>query len=387
MLVGISQRLRATSGPAMVARFGGDEFAVLIDDRIGAEQVSSIGSAIQEAFLQPFLLRGREVFCTLSLGAARVSEAATAEDLLRDADTALHGAKTQGGGRLEIFHANMRKRAVARIELELDLHRSVDSHDFEVHYQPKICLFDNHVTGFEALVRWRHPRLGLLYPTDFISLAEQTGLIVPLGMWVLEQAARQIARWQEIFPRTPPLVMSVNLSCRQFLDPNLLADIRRVLSETGIAPHTLRLELTESVLIDDPQGAIRILDQLKGLGLGLKMDDFGTGYSSLNYLSRLPFDSIKIDRSFVDDLDKGSDREIVKAVVQLAGTLGMTVVAEGVETEAQLEVLRTLGCEYAQGYYFCKPASPEEIERRLSQSPDRWQAVSEQDEAVLVDSR
>jgi diguanylate cyclase (GGDEF)-like protein/PAS domain S-box-containing protein len=386
LLVGISQRLRRAAGQAFVARFGGDEFAMLIDRTADAEEIASLGNAIREEFSQPFRLRGREVFCTLSLGAALGGDASNVEDLLRDADTAMHRAKTQGGGRLEIFHAEMRKRAVARLELELDMHRSVDNHDFEVHYQPKICLSNDRVTGFEALLRWRHPRFGLLYPADFISLAEQTGLIVPLGLWVFEQAARQIARWHEIFRQTPPLAMSVNLSCRQFLDPNLIADIRRILTETGVDPGTLRLELTESVLIDDTDGAVRILENLKDLGLGLKMDDFGTGYSSLNCLSRLPFDSLKIDRSFVSNLD-GSGREIVKTVVQLAGTLGMTVVAEGVETRAQLEALQALGCGYAQGYYFCKPARPEEIERTLSKCPEGWRTTPVNDEALLVDTR
>jgi EAL domain-containing protein (putative c-di-GMP-specific phosphodiesterase class I) len=317
------------------------------------------------------------LFCTLSVGAALSADATGVEDLLRDADTAQHRAKAQRAGKLEIFHAEMRRRAVARLELELDLHRSVDDHDFEIHYQPKICLFNNTVTGFEALLRWVHPRLGLLYPADFISLAEETGLIVPLGMWVLEQAARQLARWQELFPRTPPLVMSVNLSCRQFLDPNLVSDIRSILSESRLDPQTLRLELTESLLIDDTDGAVRILEQLKSLGLGLKIDDFGTGYSSLNYLSRLPFDALKIDRSFVSNLDNGNGRDIVKTVVQLAGTLGMTVVAEGVETREQLDALRALGCEYAQGYYFSKPVKPEEIEQKLLRSAAGWECPVE----------
>jgi EAL domain-containing protein (putative c-di-GMP-specific phosphodiesterase class I) len=203
-------------------------------------------------------------------------------------------------------------------------------------------------------------------------------------MWVLEQAACQLAKWQELFPRTPPLAMSVNLSCRQFLDPNLVADIRRILSETCLEPGSLRLEVTESVLIDDTDGAVRILEQLKSLGLGLKMDDFGTGYSSLNYLSCLPFDSVKIDRSFVANLDNGNGREIVKTVVHLAGALGLTVVAEGVETRTQLDALRALGCEYAQGYYFSRPVKPEEIEQKLLGSAAGWESAVEEESAAPV---
>jgi len=383
LLVAISQRLRAAVENAWVARFGGDEFAILIEQPADAEQISALGRSIARAFSAPFQLRAHEVFCTMSVGVGLGADASSVEDLLRDADTALHRAKTQGAGRLEIFNAGMRRRAVARLELELDLHRAIHNREFEVHYQPKISLFDNRVTGFEALVRWRHPRLGLLYPADFISIAEQTGLIVPLGMWVFEQAARQMVRWQQLFPRTPSLAMSVNLSCRQFLDPNLISDIRRVLSETGAEAHTLRLELTESVLIDDTDGALRILEQLKGLGLGLKMDDFGTGYSSLNYLSRLPFDSLKIDRSFVSQVNEGSNRDVVRTVVQLADTLGMTVVAEGVETQEQLEALRALGCEYAQGYYFCHPARPEEIEEKMCKGSDVWEHGAMPGEAAL----
>jgi diguanylate cyclase (GGDEF)-like protein len=384
LLVGISQRLKAAAGEALVARVGGDEFAILMVHPADPEQVSRLGTEIQKAFSQPFQLRGHEVFCTLSIGAVLGADATSVEDLLRDADTAQHRAKAHHGGGFEIFRADMRRCAVARLELELDLHRSVDDHNFEIHYQPKICLFNDTVTGFEALLRWAHPRLGLLYPADFISLAEETGLIVPLGMWVLEQAARQLAKWQELFPRTPPLAMSVNLSCRQFLDPNLVADIRRILSETRLDPQTLRLEVTESVLIDDTEAAVRILEQLKSLGLGLKMDDFGTGYSSLNYLSRLPFDSVKIDRSFVANLDNGNGREIVKTVVHLAGALGLTVVAEGVETRTQLDALRALGCEYAQGYYFSRPVKPEEIEQKLLGSAAGWESAVEEESAAPV---
>lgn len=375
LLIAISQRLRRMEGEGvmLVARLRADEFAILVDHRDAAEQVSLLGERIQEVFARPFRLAGRDIFCTTSIGVALCpKEGALVEDLLRDADTAMYHAKALGGGRLEIFDAEMRRRAVERLELEIDLRRSLETHDFEVHYQPKVCLSDNHVIGVEALVRWRHPRLGLMYPNDFIPLAEETGLIVPLGMWVMEQAAKQLSLWQAQFPRVPPIAVSVNVSCRQFLDPNLVSDIQRILKETGLDPSSLHVEVTESVFIHDTNAAVNMLEKLKSMGLGLKMDDFGTGYSSLSSLSRMPFDSVKIDKSFVANLGSEGAAEIIKTVIDLAGTLGMTVIAEGVETRSQLEELRSLGCDYAQGFYFSKPVRPAEIEKILSESPQNW---------------
>ncbi|HLJ50650.1 MAG TPA: EAL domain-containing protein [Bryobacteraceae bacterium] len=370
LLVGIASRLRTLTheGSILIARLGGDEFAILLGHPARAEQVDQMGTALRELLSQPFRLEGRDVFCTLSIGAALgPGDAIRVEDLLRDADTAMYRAKALGGARIEIFDRDMRKRAVARLDLETDLRAAFANDDYEVYYQPKVNLGDGRITGFEALARWLHPRLGLIYPDQFIPLAEETGLIIPLGNWVLEQACRQLKSWQQRFPQTPPLTMSVNMSCRQFRDAGLVGNVERILKENDLEPSTLRLEITESVFIEDAEEAGRILELLKNVGVGLKIDDFGKGYSSLSYLCNLPFDTVKIDRAFVSCLPQNGSH-IVDTVIRLAGALGMNVVAEGVETREQVELLQSLGCKYAQGYYFSEPVEASQIENMLTRS-------------------
>src|ERR1051326_3055934 len=370
LLVGVARRLRQMDEkfPATLARLGGDEFGILLDEVVGSGDGAKVARWVANALAQPFPLEGREVYCSMSIGIAMgPGDASKAEDILRDADTAMYRAKALGGGRFEMFDQDMRRRAMERLELEMDLRHAVEHQEFELHYQPKVELKDGAVAGMEALVRWNHPRRGLLQPAEFIPIAEETGLIVPLGVWVLEKACDQLEVWQKAFPRTPALTMSVNVSSRQFREPGFSGHVRRVLHATGIDPNTLKLELTETALLDDVMETSRIMHELKDLGVGLKIDDFGTGYSSLSNLVRLPLDTLKIDSSFVADLGEGRDgSEIVKTVIRLAAGLHLNVIAEGVETQEQADLLRAMGCHQAQGFYFFRPVAAAAMEKVLA---------------------
>jgi EAL domain-containing protein (putative c-di-GMP-specific phosphodiesterase class I) len=268
----------------------------------------------------------------------------------------MYCAKAHGRGRYEIFDQGMRQRAIARMEIEADLKRAVLAYEFVLHYQPKVSLVDQQITGFEALVRWNHPRRGLLYPGEFISVAEEIGLIVPLGRWVLHEVCRQMAAWHKSMLRARPLSISVNISFKQLAEAGLTSDVERILAETGLNPKDLKLEITESSIMENAQMAVVTLRRFKELNIGLEIDDFGTGYSSLSYLRQLPFDTMKIDRSFVQELGTtGDTSEIINTILQLARSLGMDVIAEGVETKDQMAKLTAMGCSSAQGYYFSKP--------------------------------
>jgi EAL domain-containing protein (putative c-di-GMP-specific phosphodiesterase class I) len=275
---------------------------------------------------------------------------------LRDADTALYRAKAQGKARFEVFDAAMRAEAVARLDVETAVRQGLERQDFQPYYQPILELRTRRLVGFEALVRWSHPQRGLVSPDLFVGVAEETGLIVPIGWSVLDQACRQMSAWQARFPSDPPLHMCVNLSSRQFLQQDLVRRIACLLDDTGLPPPALKLEITESAIMDDPKSAAAMLAQLRSLGIRVSIDDFGTGYSSLSYLHRFPIDTLKIDRSFVNRMDVAEENtEIVRAIVTLAHNLDMDVVAEGVETPAQLERLQSLACEFGQGYLFFRP--------------------------------
>jgi diguanylate cyclase (GGDEF)-like protein/PAS domain S-box-containing protein len=372
LLVALSRRLQHCLRPSdVVARLGGDEFAILLND-IGAQpcEAVSLAERVQQELMQPFNLGGHEVFTTASIGIALSTTGyETPEAVLRDADTVMYRAKAQGKARHEVFDQNMHARVVALLRLENDLRRAVERDEFCLQYQPIVSLDTGRVSGFEALVRWQHPELGLIQPSDFISVAEETGVIVELGQWVLEEACRQMRLWQLISPQHNRLKLSVNLSSRHFVQPDLYERIVEVLTQTGLAPVALQLEITESILMENAHTIVPLLSRLRDLGVELAIDDFGTGYSSLSYLSRLkPIHTLKIDRSFISmGGDDHENAEIVRTIIMLARNMGKEVVAEGIETAEQLERLRTLDCAYGQGYLFSRPQDPFEIEHRLRQ--------------------
>jgi diguanylate cyclase (GGDEF)-like protein/PAS domain S-box-containing protein len=354
-----------------IARLGGDEFTVLLDDIREVADATRIAERIQKQLSMPFDINGHEVFTTASIGIALSSSGyERPEDLLRDADTAMYRAKAMGKARYEVFDSAMRDRAVARLQLETDLRRALEREEFLVYYQLIVSLEDGRISGCEALLRWQHPTRGLISPSEFIPVAEETGLIVPIGRWVLLEACRQVRAWQEQFPSKSPLTISVNFSSKQFMQPELVDQMRQILSSTGIEPHSLKLEITESLIMENPEAARALLLQLKALNIQLGIDDFGTGYSSLSYLHRFPIDRLKIDRSFVNrmGLDK-ENAEIVRTIVTLAHNLGVDVIAEGVETTEQLALLRDLKCKYGQGYLFSHPVDGETARALIEGQP------------------
>jgi diguanylate cyclase (GGDEF)-like protein/PAS domain S-box-containing protein len=358
LLVGIARRLESCLRPGdTVARLGGDEFTILLEDLSDEAEAVEVADRLQRTLAMPFNLGGHQVFSTASIGITLSSIGyERSEDCLRDADTAMYRAKQHGKARHELFDASMHARAMKLLQVESDLRRAVEHHELVVYYQPIMSLETGRVRGFEALVRWQHPQQGLISPADFIPVAEETGLIVPLGQWVLGEACRQARIWQDQFPSDPPLTISVNISAKQFAQPGLIEQVEQVLRETGLEPHSLQLELTESVVMESIETATDLLHRLRALGVALSIDDFGTGYSSLNYLHNFPLDTLKIDRSFVNQMvGNNENNEIVQTIVTLARSLGMNVVAEGIETETQLASLQALECEGGQGYLFAKP--------------------------------
>jgi diguanylate cyclase (GGDEF)-like protein/PAS domain S-box-containing protein len=391
LLTGIARRLRTSTreastangrgGHSVVARLGGDEFAVLLND-IDQKETAAVADRILANLSAPFQIAGRQVFATVSIGIAPGASGSTPEDLLRNADTAMYHAKAKGKARSEVFDEKMRDRAKARLEIETDLRKAIDLKQLVLFYQPQVSLIDGRTVGYEALVRWQHPERGLIPPSEFIPVAEETDLIIPLGRWVLREACRQMAQWHRNFEVESKLTISVNVSFRQLSDTSLVDDVREILEETGLSARSLKLELTESSIMSNADVAIKVLQEFKEIGVGLEIDDFGTGYSSLSYLNRLPFDTVKIDRSFVKELQSsGESAEIVKTILDLARSMNMTVIAEGVETMAQLETLTSLGCGYAQGYYFSKPVDKDSTQSSIRQRHALWRAVAQLQEA------
>lgn len=341
-----------------VARLGGDEFAILLDDLDSREDASRVVDRIFRALQTPIKVSGQEIFATVSIGIAYSGQYESAEDILRDADTAMYQAKTTGKARFQVFDPSMHQRAVGLLKLEHSLRRAVDRQEFVLHYQPIVTLTDGAAAGFEALVRWNHPERGIVGPYEFIHLAEETGLIFQMGSWTLREACRWLATGAPALVER--MTVNVNLSGRQFSQGDLIEEVETVLSETGLAPARLKLEITESVIMENPEMAVDLLKRLKALGTHLCIDDFGTGYSSLSYLLRFPADTLKVDRSFVTALGRSHRNEdIVGAIVSLAKSLDMEVVAEGVETTEQRSMLRDLGCRYGQGYLFSRPLDPD----------------------------
>ncbi|QIN78152.1 EAL domain-containing protein [Rubrobacter marinus] len=379
LLVEVSGRLGGALRPGdTVARLAGDEFAVLLEDVSGSGEVVRAAERLLEVLEEPFRLGARETFVTASIGVAlggldgRALGEKTAKDLLREADVAMYAAK-KGGTRHAVYKEEMGTRALERLRLENDLRRAVEDpagSGFRLHYQPKLGLATGEISGVEALARWDHPERGNVPPEVFVPLAEETGLIVPLGEWVLGEACRRAVEWQGLRPSRPPGI-SVNLSVRQLRQEDLVERVARVIEGSGLPPEVLSLEITEGLMLENEESILAKLQGLKALGLGLEIDDFGTGYSSLSYLKRLPVEVLKIDRSFVEDLTENPEaRKVVRSIVDLARALNLSTVAEGIETRAQLETLKALGCELGQGYLFSRPVPAEEIPPLLTLGPD-----------------
>jgi diguanylate cyclase (GGDEF)-like protein/PAS domain S-box-containing protein len=369
LLVAAARRLEACLRPGdMVARLGGDEFAIIVDRVKHASDAVQAAERIRENLAAPFNLSGHEVFVSASIGISLNQIASEEpEDILRNADTAMYRAKEHGRGSFELFDIGMHVRNAALSQLETGLRRALAHGEFRVHYQPIISLESWRISGFEALVRWEHPEHGYISPLKFIPVAEETGLIIPIGQWVLREACEQLRAWQEQFPSEPPLSISVNLSGKQLSQPDLIDRISKILDETGLAPESLNIEITESAIIENIDAAATTLKRIKALGIRLSLDDFGTGYSSLSYLHRFPIDTLKIDRSFVSRINLPKNTEIVRTILTLASNLGMDVVAEGVETRDQILQLTGLNCEYVQGYLLSKPIDGRAMRELISE--------------------
>lgn len=385
LLIGVAARLekclRATDTVArlgqgfVVARLGGDEFTILLEDLKDPNDPKLAAERLIKALSTPFVLDGKEVFTSASIGIALSNAAGyeRPEDILRDADTAMYRAKSLGKARYEMFDADMRASVLARLQLEMDLRRAIERGEFSNFYQPIVSLASGEIVGFEALLRWQHPTRGLIGPKEFISIAEETGLIRELGWWNLREACRQLGEWRATYANCENLTVSVNVSPKQFLEPNLIQDIKALLLELALPAGALKLELTESTVMGDAQATIEMLEEIKSLGISLAIDDFGTGYSSLSYLHRFPLDTLKIDRSFISSIGegKGSDEsaEIARTILPMASNLHLDVVAEGVETSEQVALLRTLQCKYGQGFYFSRPLPAQEAASLLAGQP------------------
>jgi diguanylate cyclase (GGDEF)-like protein/PAS domain S-box-containing protein len=369
LLVGFARRLEKCLRPGdTIARVGGDEFTILLEDLADESEAVTVAERIHQELKLPFNLCGRDVFSTVSIGIAPGSLGYDQPDqILRDADTAMYRSKSLGKARHEMFDEEMHARSTDLLRLENDLRQAQEQNQFFVNYQPIVALDDFHVCGFEALVRWQHPERGLISPQDFIPVAEEGGQILQIGRWVLLEACHQMKRWHEKFPSDESLYMTVNLSVKQFAQPDFIDQVRLILEATGLEAKYLKLEITESVLMDDIDSAAAMLVQLRALGVKLSIDDFGTGYSSLTYLHRFPIDTLKIDQSFVAVLDK-DHLEIVRTILSLAENLGMDVVAEGIETQEQMSLLRGLSCQSGQGYFFSRPMAVEDAERVLEET-------------------
>ena len=354
-----------------MARLGGDEFTVLLDDLKDPADAKVAANRLMEVLTPAFILDGKEVFTSASIGIALSNSSyENPDDMLRDADTAMYRAKSLGKGRCEVFDADMRASVVARLQVETDLRHALERDELRNFYQPIVELDSGRFVGFEALLRWQHPTRGLIGPDQFIGVAEETGLIRELGWWNLREACWQLSEWKRISDNYLNFTMNVNLSAKQFLQPNLVEEIKRFIDELGFAPETLKLEITESTVMIDPASTAKMLKEIKSLGVLLAIDDFGTGYSSLSYLHRFPLDTLKIDRSFISgEGQSGEGMEIARTIMPMAKNLRLDVIAEGVETIEQVALLKKLHCKYAQGYYFSRPLSADAVALLLSGAP------------------
>lgn len=368
LLISIARRLETcVKQTDIVARLGGDEFTILLDDIQTEDAASHVAERIHQELALPFTLNGYEVFTTVSIGIAlSTTDFNHTEDLLRGADIAMYRAKASGKACHEVFDTEMHDEAMRQMQLENDLRRALERGEFRVYYQPIVSLMTGRLAGFEALMRWQHPERGLVSPGEFIPIAEETGLILPMGQWILMEACRQLGEWQKKYPQYRRLSMSVNISSRQFSQRGTIDLLKDVLEKTGLNPALLKLEITETAIMENTESAMETLLTLKKMGVQLSVDDFGTGYSSLGYLYRFPMDVLKIDQSFISRIDTDGEKlELVRTIITLAWNLGMDVIAEGIETTKQLAQLKRLKCEYGQGYLFSKPMSAEHTEKFL----------------------
>ncbi len=363
LLIAISGRLKANVRPGdTVARLGGDEFTILLEGLNESNEVEVVATRLLKSLSLPFNLAGHEVFTTASIGIAQSTMGYHyAEDMLRDADIAMYRAKTLGKARFEIFDPSMHANAVNLLRIETDLWRAIERDELYLEYQPIVSLQSGRIAGFEALLRWQHPSLGVVPPSEFIAVAEETGLIIPIGTWILEEAARQVRRWKDSGEISADIFISVNLSAKQFMKTDFATEVRRIINTMDINPACIKLEITESMVMNKVESTITMLKQLQEIGVETSIDDFGTGYSSLSYLPRFPIATLKVDRSFVNSISENNENlEIVRTIVMLAHNLRMKVIAEGVESTDQITHLRRMKCEFAQGFFFSPPLSSAE---------------------------
>jgi diguanylate cyclase (GGDEF)-like protein/PAS domain S-box-containing protein len=356
-----------------LARLGGDEFVILLEDIEGEDYASIVAERLQQALKRPFLVNGKEVFAPASFGVVlNTKDYELPEDIIRDADAAMYHAKEKGRAQFKVFDKKLHEKALHLLQRETDLRKAIHRHEFVTHYQPIVSLKTRSVVGFEALIRWNHPQLGLIYPDSFISIAEETGLIIPITRLVLQEACSDLKSWQEQIQQLQKLTMNINISSKHFLLPSLLDDIKDVLSRTDLPPDHLKLEITETALMEDVEETVRHVNRMRDYGLQIVIDDFGTGYSSLSYLQRLPIDTLKVDRSFVARIENTPDgnRNIVEAIISLAHRLDMIVVAEGVENLEQYTILLNMKCQFGQGYLFSKPITKEQVDKLINQMQD-----------------
>lgn len=375
LLIAIVQRIVSHLDPTMtLARLDGDEFAIILEgetDQDGGDRVFALAQQLHTLFQRPFLIDHQPLFMTVSLGSVIETDRYTqTEELLRDADTAMYEAKAIGVGHHQVFDPMMHRQVHERLQLETDIHYASENQELDILYQPIVSLRSGKVASFEALLRWQHPHRGLICPDIFIPIAEENGLIVPIGFQVIRQACEQMQAWKRQFAQALSISIGVNLSAKQMSYPGLVEQIKEILTEVGLAPQSLCLEITESTVMENVQSGIKILHDLKALGIQLALDDFGTGYSSLGYLHRFPIDTIKLDRSFIQNIDTDAEKiEITRMLVTLAWNIGLEVIAEGIEKPTQLAQLRALQCERGQGYHFAKPLSAADAQDFLQVEP------------------
>jgi len=374
VLVSVARRLEeCVRGGDIVARLGGDEFAILLERVVDARDTAMVAERVQEALRSPMTIGGYDWVTTASIGVVLSSSASERpEYLLRSADMAMYRAKHQGRAHFEMFDRAMHAEALTRLQMETDLRRAVERQEFVLHYQPIVSLPEGRVHGVEALIRWKHLERGVIPPNDFIPVAEETGLIVPMGRWALREACAQVRALEDAVPGAAGLRLAVNLSVREFAQLDLVRAVAAILEETGLPPRQLQLEITESAIISQQHPALATIAELRQLGVAIHLDDFGTGYSSLSYLHRLPLDAIKIDRTFTNSIEtEARPRHVVQAILQLVGAIGLDVIAEGVATAEQLATLREMGCPFGQGYHFSRPVPAAALEELLRREP-RW---------------